>query len=267
MELEGFVVEYVNNYVSVNQSFQITKYREPVVGYSSASDPLFLKIKDVTVPNHYLPQDFLKEARTVISIFLPFSEEIIKGNYSGKNASKEWAIAYTETNGLLDRLCSDLAGELEKHEYNAVGIKTTHHLSHAKKERYSYDELFDRWSQRHVGYISGIGKFGLNNLIITIRGCAGRIGSIVTSAYIPPTKRDTEPEEYCLVKRGQHCYKCVDNCPVKVIKRDDAQFDRVGCMNFLVKQRKYQEKTYGLIEGTQTCGKCAVNIPCEDRIP
>ena len=264
--LKEFVEKYVNDYVLAKQKNQKTKYRDPVIGFSSASDPLFMNLKKVTVPDHYLPQDFLKDAMTVLSIFLPFSEEIIKGNYNEENASKEWAIAYTETNELLDRLCSDLAEEFKKLGYAAIGIKTTHHLSHAGKEYYSYDELFDKWSQKHVGYVSGIGKFGLNNLIITVRGCAGRIGSLITSAEIQPTKRDTEAPEYCLVKRGDLCHKCIENCPAKVMTRD-GKLDRAGCMSYLVKQRKYQENVYGLKEGTQTCGKCTVNIPCENRIP
>ena len=261
---ECFVKEYVKNYVLINERRQKTKYREPVIGFSSASDPLFKKLEEVVIPSHHLPQDILKNAKTVVSMFLPFSKEIIEGNYKGKRPTKDWAIAYTETNELLDRLCNDLADEFKAIGYDALGLKTTHHLTHARKEHYDYNELFSIWSQRHVAYISGIGKFGLNNLIITVRGCAGRIGSLLTSANIKPTKRDKK--EYCLVKRGEYCYKCIENCPVDVLTKD-GRFDRVGCMDYLIVQRKYQENVYGLKEGTQTCGKCSVNVPCESKIP
>ena len=104
----------------------------------------------------------------------------------------------------------------------------------------------------------------MNNLIITLSGCGGRIGSLLTSADIKPVKRDEK--EYCLVKRGKYCSRCIENCPVKALTKD-GKFDRVSCMDYLVKQRKYQENVYGLKEGTQTCGKCSVNIPCESNIP
>ncbi|MFH0749070.1 MAG: epoxyqueuosine reductase [Candidatus Bathyarchaeota archaeon] len=266
IELKEIVEKNVKKHVLSNQKNQKTKYRDPIIGFSTATDPLYLHLKEITIPHHYLPQDLLKNAKTVISIFLPFSEEIIQGNSITENSSKAWAIGYTETNELLDSLSRDLADELQKMGYPSISIKTTHHLSHAKKEYYAYEELFDKWSQKHVGYISGIGKFGLNNLIITVRGCAGRLGSLVTSAEIEITQRDTDSPEYCLVKRGEFCYKCIDNCPVKVMT-SDGKFDRVGCMNYLVKQRKYQESVYGMKEGTQTCGKCSVNIPCASRIP
>jgi epoxyqueuosine reductase QueG len=259
-----FVREYVERCIRLNEVKQKTGYRKPVIGFSDVNDPLFRKLKEVVVPTHYLPKDLLKDAKTVISIFLPFSEEIIRSNYVGLDASREWAIAYTETNELLDNICDSLADHLKAEGFNSLGIKTTHHLTHSKKERYDHEELFSNWSQRHVAFISGIGKFGLNNLIITIRGCAGRIGSVLTSAKIKPRKR--EKDEFCLVKRGKDCYECIENCPVKVLCRD-GRFDRDGCMTYLVKQRRNQETVYGFEEGTQTCGKCSVNIPCQDRIP
>jgi epoxyqueuosine reductase QueG len=264
LDLRKFVVNYVNDYVLAHEKIQETKYRKPVIGFSDADDPLFKGLKEVVTPSHYLPQDLLEDVSTVISVFLPFSESVVKSNFDKEITSKEWAVAYTETNELLDKLTYELADEFKKLGYHALGIKTTHHLAHAKKESYSYDELFSDWSQRHVAFISGIGTFGLNNLLITVRGCAGRIGSLLTSAKIEPTKRDLR--EGCLVKRGIYCYKCVERCPVNVISKE-GKFDRVGCMDYLVRMRKYQESIYGLKEGTQTCGKCNSNIPCDIKIP
>lgn len=66
-------------------------YREPLFGYASAADPIFLQFKTVVGPNHLLPYDLLPEAQTVFSFFLPFRKEIIEHNRSGKLASREWA--------------------------------------------------------------------------------------------------------------------------------------------------------------------------------
>ncbi len=265
LDLKKFIAEYVADFVAVNEVKQETEYRLPVVGFASAGDPLFERLREVVGPSHYLPRDLLEDASTVISIFLPFAERVIKSNYGRETTSREWAVAYAETNLLLDRLSFDLADALKGLGYSALGIATTHHLAHAGKDKYSVEELTSNWSQRHVGYICGVGKFGVNNLLITVRGCAGRMGSLLTSAKIAPTPRDGG-EEYCLVKRGVACSKCIERCPVNALAVG-AVFNRVGCMDYLVGQRKYQERVYGLKEGTQTCGKCSTNIPCENRIP
>lgn len=33
------------------------------------------------------------------------------------------------------------------------------------------------WSHRHAAYIAGLGIFGINNMLITNKGCVGRIPS------------------------------------------------------------------------------------------
>ncbi|MGQ9718380.1 MAG: DUF6282 family protein [Nitrososphaerales archaeon] len=259
-----FIKEYIKNYVRRQEKNQPTKYREPVIGLGSADNLLFRRLKKVVRSSHNLPEDLLEDAKTVVSIFLPFSKEIISSNYKKQYTSKEWALAYTETNELLDRLCSDLANELTRLGHYSIGIKTTHHLSYAKKDHYEYDELFSDWSQRHVAYICGVGRFGVNNMIITERGCAGRLGSLITTLSLKPSPIINV--EYCLAKLGKNCYRCIENCPVGALSKS-GEFNRLNCMNFLVKQRKYQEKNYDLKEETQTCGKCSTNIPCEERIP
>ncbi len=58
------------------------------------------------------------------------------------------------------------------------------------------------WSERHVAYISGLGTFSLSKGIITEKGMAGRLISLVTDAPLPPTPRAyTELYEYCIPLR------------------------------------------------------------------
>ena len=52
--------------------------------------------------------------------------------------------------------------------------------------------LISDWSHRHVAVIAGLGKFGLNNMLITDNGCCGRVGSFITDLKIEPTKRKME---------------------------------------------------------------------------
>jgi ferredoxin len=50
----------------------------PVIGFASAHDPYFEKLKeaDVVGPNHFTPEQWLPGAKTVISYFHPYTEEV-----------------------------------------------------------------------------------------------------------------------------------------------------------------------------------------------
>lgn len=60
-----------------------------------------MKLKEIVSPTHALPYDFLPEAKTVVTYFIPFDDAIVKSNLSRKYSSKEWSIAYIETNKLI----------------------------------------------------------------------------------------------------------------------------------------------------------------------
>ena len=59
------------------------------------------------------------------------------------------------------------------------------------------------WSHKHVAYIAGIGSFGHHHMLITNKGCCGRLGSVVTDAVIAPTSR--VDRERCLFKFDGSC--------------------------------------------------------------
>lgn len=72
-----------------------------------------------------------------------------------------------------------------------------------------------KWSQRHVAYVCGHGTFGLNNMLISDRGCVGRYYSIITALPI-----ETDPvvtEERCLYKRNGGCKLCVKRCVAEAL--------------------------------------------------
>ncbi len=96
---------------------------------------------------------------------------------------------------LISNLNDFLCEELEKIGANSYAIPGSYNFDSEK--------LVSDWSQRHIAFIAGLGTFGLNNMLITEKGCCGRIGSIITSLELEPTKR---PEnEYCLYKHNNSC--------------------------------------------------------------
>ena len=62
-------------------------------------------------------------------------------------------------------------------------------------------------------------------MLITKAGCAGRIGSLLISAEIPPIPRPKE--EFCRHKRGEKCLVCVDRCQSGALSSNG--FDKEKC--------------------------------------
>jgi len=244
-KIENTLKQYVADYSKL-KNVQ-TKWEEPLTAYADANDKMFYKLKDVVSSYHALPKDSLKEAQTVVAYFIPFHESIVKSNIDGRECSKEWARAYLETNQLILDVNTYIKDVLEESGYKAVITPATHNFDEEK--------LISSWSHRHVAYIAGLGTFGLNNMLITEKGCCGRIGSFITDGKIEPTKRTDK--ENCLFKHKSICKKCVKKCVNDALKTDE--FDRFKCFEMCL----YNDKLHSDVEGfTEVCGKCMVNIPC-----
>ena len=106
----------------------------------------------------------------------------------------------------------------------------------------------------NVAIISGLGTFGLNNMLITDKGCCGRIGSFITDLKLEPTKRKTG--ESCLYKHMGTCTKCVARCVNEALTVDG--FDRHKCYEMCL----YNDNLHSGIGLCDVCGKCLVGVPC-----
>jgi epoxyqueuosine reductase QueG len=249
MSILDLIKQFVRTYKSGTKTK--TDWDEPLVAFASAHDPLFLKLKTIISETHSLPTELLKDAETVISYFVPFKKEIALSNVKGEHCSKEWAIAYVETNKLLADLNEFLSKELEKQNFKSVNLPPTHNFDETK--------LTSDWSHKHVAFIAGLGNFGLHQMLITEKGCCGRLGSLITNAEIAPTKRPQK--EFCLYKHGNTCKKCFDNCIFNALTIDS--FDRHGCYKVCLSNADLYSK-FGLAD---VCGKCVCVVPCSFNNP
>jgi epoxyqueuosine reductase QueG len=242
--VDSFITNYVRSY-SLEKGTS-TNWLVPLVAYADAGDPLFVALKKIVSPSHAVPTDFLADARTVIAYFLPFDRAVVESNIPGIESSRSWAVAYVETNTLISDLNEALAQELERHGYRAALILPTHNFDKEK--------LISNWSHRHVAYIAGLGKVGINNMLITAKGCCGRIGTLVTNAPIEPTLR--VEGEYCLYKVNGGCGVCTRRCVNDALS--EGWFDRKKCYDMCLKNAsRFHE--LGLAD---VCGKCLVGLPC-----
>lgn len=222
-----------------------TQYREPLVGFVAASDPGFQKLKEVVTPHHLLPQDILPQAQTVVAFFLPFTKETVSANRRTAAVAREWGQAYVETNKLINELCQEIGNFFQNFGYETAWQPATHNFNPETLEAF--------WSHRSVAYLAGLGSFGVNRMLITPAGCAGRFGSVVTSAPISPSPKHAE--EFCSHKKGGKCGYCVQNCPTGALTFDG--IDKQKCYSHLLKVAE-EMSDIGLCD---VCGKCSLG-PC-----
>lgn len=228
-----------------------TRWGTPITAFADAEDPLFSRLKQAVSPAHLRPHDLLPDAETVIAFFLPFDKKPATSNIKGRLASRLWGVAYIETNVLIEAICEHMKGFLGKSSFQVATTPATHN--------FDPEELISNWSHRHVGYIAGLGTFGLNNMIITKQGCCGRIGSFATNLSLDADQR---PEhQACLYRFDSSCSKCVDRCVNAALFV--YRFDRRRCYDMCLQNQAALEE----IGQADVCGKCLVGLPCSFADP
>lgn len=231
-------------------------WRAPILA-SAEVDDRFEMLPGIAAPDHLHPRELLPSARSLIVFFLPFVEDLAVENGPGDTPCRNWGIAYVETNELIVALCQHIQDHLQGLGYSCAVAPPTHNFDPLA--------LTSRWSHKHLGHLAGLGRFGHNAQLITPRGCAGRLGSLVTEAVLGDSPLVVEGREVCLQKAGEECLECVARCPVGALSRDG--LDRHRCWRRLRWNRKNAGSLDGLPENTHVCGKCVVVLPCSHVDP
>jgi len=221
-------------------------WREPIVSFVDANDTRINQLKEIVSIDHLLPNDVLPDAKSIICFFIPFTEEIGKSNIPNKLASEKWALTYISTNALIAEISNEIEAFLNISGYSVGKIPATHN--------FDYKTLISNWSHRHLAYLSGIGSFGINNMLITDMGCCGRLGSIVTN-YPFKTTTDSNKER-CLNKINGSCGLCVNRCINNAFV--DNNYNRFICYEICLENAEHHKK----IGYADVCGKCLVGLPC-----
>ena len=239
-------------------------FDEPLLAVASADDPFWktLQVPESVGPQFKLPQDWLEGAHSVISFFLPFTEQVIAANEQEPvEVPPEWLHARVEGQAALDALARYLKSILVDAGYPSIipsadeRFKMNRTPEEVERDGVIWPIFTSNWSERHVAYVCGLGTFGLSKGLITKRGMAGRFGSIVTTLPLTP---DTRPysryDEYCT-----YCGLCVPRCPVNAIDLQTGK-SKTTCWVVQEESRVKYAPRYG-------CGKCYVDVPCASNIP
>ena len=247
--IENFVAEYPQKEGERNI------WRKPLLATAKA-DERFDVLPRIAADDHSLPKDLLATAKSVVVVFVPFVKELAVENHKGDRPCRYWGLAYESTNRLINGVCEDIRRYLQNKGYQAELTPATHNFDHVK--------LTSRWSHKHLGYIAGLGRFGVNAQFITASGCAGRLGSLVTDADPGDSPLITK-KELCLSKNGYKCLVCVKRCPVGAVS--ESGINRKFCWERLKSNLDATEALAGLEKTTHVCGKCQVLVPCSLKIP
>lgn len=183
-------------------------------------------------------QEFMEDARTFISIALPYKTvEIDKSKpYLSKSSL---GLDYHNVLKNKLRIIEDFLQE--KYYAKTLSFVDTSPLH-----------------DREIAYMCGIGFYGKNSTIITEKyGSYIFLGEILTNIYIEP---DTPKESMC----GK-CNKCILSCPAYAIE-EDYFVNSNKCLSYITQKKsdlsEYEQNKIGLrIYGCDTCQDvCPFNI-------
>lgn len=196
--LETAIADFVREYQ--NREDIESVWGAPLVGYADAMHPYIQSLRDVISPTHGMPQDVMEDASIIVTYFVPFTRELARTNQrKGHLASPEWARTYEETNTMFGELNQFIVDFLTEQGYHAAVS--------SRAGTFDQQELISDWSQRHIAYAAGLGTFGMNNMLITRKGCCGRYSTVVTNLDVTPGK--PLEEELCLYRKNGTCGKCI----------------------------------------------------------
>lgn len=247
----------------------LTLFDKPIIGYADANDQIFnayFEEYDIMFNKFVKPDQWLDSAKTVVSIFLPYSGAVKKGNGENlKRPSLEWLHGRYEGQVLINELSAYIQSEIEAvghkcivpslDERLKVNIATRNHSDGNDYTRLTNSDFWSNWSERHVAYAAGLGTFGLSKSIITEKGSAGRLTSFITDIEFDVTQRPyTDVYEYC-----SFCGQCISNCPVNAISLGEGKKHTV-CSRYIDWVFEKHAPRYA-------CGKCQVEVSCQDSRP
>ncbi len=258
-----FIEKSEGNYISEKNAISeelvgMKIFEEPIFAFGSADDDNFKSLKETSaIGEHFIfPKEWVPKAKTVISFFLPFSESVRKSNKIDMLwPSEGWLHGRIEGQLFLSNVCRYLNSKLIDAGFDSVVPSLDSRFWSSTKNDKPELSFSSNWSERHVAFVCGLGTFGLSKGIITKKGTAGRLGSIVTELYLEPSeKKYNDVYEYCSM-----CGVCIKNCPADAISIENGK-DHIKCSKFLDSIFERHNPRYG-------CGKCQVAVPCENRIP
>lgn len=248
-------------------------FEEPLVGFSRGDDSIYESYKEYVGPFHWTPLEIFHlsypdvpvepDQLSVISWVLPHTTATkVEHREAKKLPTERWARARIFGEEVNDELRKYVVENLSKSGFQVVAPILSPLYKMKMSEKYGFAST---WSERHAAYASGLGTFGLCDGLITPKGKAMRVGSVVAKIKLPVTTRPYDGHRaYCLFYAKGTCGVCVNRCPSGALSKENGHNKKI-CAAHLGTTRQYVTSTFGF-EG-YGCGLCQTNVPCESQIP
>lgn len=283
-----FLENAIRTYVATNPLNTLTTfdnasiYDEPVVVFANGDDPIFKEYKSIIGDFHLTPREAMEmyvkakawrygldtslENISIISWALPIPYKTRlaerRSLYGGSRRynNTRWfggPFGYTLQDHIVQLL--EILGN------NAVAPTRAKFAETIKTDT----GLMANWSERHIAFAAGMGTFGLNGLMISPKGCAVYLGSVVCDVALTFTPRMYQSHmAYCLFSQDGSCRQCVERCQGGAISEHGRINNKCrGQIATQVETLKQTGMDEGLIGLAPACGLCSTRVPCEDRIP
>ena len=253
--------------------FQEPAFAEPLVGFSSGADPLYQQYKEVVGPFHWTPSEAYAlafpderveaEELTVVSWVLPQTEATKADNRAMKAYPAErWARNRIFGEQYHAKLRKGVLDALKQAGVSALSPHIIPQWQRVSSDKYVFAST---WSERHAAFAAGLGTFGLCDGLITPKGKAMRVGSVIARIQIEPTERPyTDHHQYCLFYSQGICGKCMTRCPVNALSENG--HDKKKCVRHLHPTCEEYVRDHYKFDG-YGCGLCQTGVPCESKIP
>lgn len=225
----------------VREHGDVSLYRDLLMGFCDLRGDEARQAFKAASEWHLQPGQVLPDARSAVAIFLPFSEKVVETNRKGEWASRQWAEAYILTNELIQRIGAVVSLTLTASGQKSRLITPT--------GVFNRETLSAEWSHKLVGQLCGLGRYGLNRMLITSKGCAGRIISLVTTQEFATTPGPAS--ELCAYLRDKSCVECTAVCPVGALST--AGLDAAACFEHCAKNAE----NFMDLNAAEVCGKCS----------
>jgi epoxyqueuosine reductase QueG len=247
----------------------------PLVGVSRADDPVWDRIIAHIGPPLWRPEQAFAlafpqvpaEAASlcIISWVLPQTKATRDEHRQAKTRpGRRWSLARHYGEQVNDRLRRHVVADLTGRGVAAVAPVL---LSQWDYGRSATAGIASNWSERHAAFAAGLGTFGLSDGLITARGKAIRVGSVIAAAPWPATPRPygDDHHAYCLHFTTGRCDVCARRCPAGAIGPNG--HDKEACKAFIRGTTAPWVATEQLGFPVNSCGFCQTGVPCEARIP
>jgi len=202
-------------------------------------------ISKINFPKGHHPTDYLSRAKSAISIACSLNKGGILNLPTSRNS---YMLEFNLANRKLNLINHQVGRFLEEKGYLALGVPGTASIGDAKR-------LAADLSHKHIAVAAGLGKFGLNNLVITPEyGPRVRFTTIITTAELEPT--NYEVEQVC-----NECLQCVKECPTNAL--DDWEDNYTSQEGWRMDKERCYHKIFVKLGGNR-CGICIKACPFTD---